>query len=135
MPSLQLDAPRTYDVATKRLLARQMGQVYSRIMQITPNIITVAIRDAGEGGVWRCTTAEPEEAALLMCDVRSGRTVGARAELAEALIGVCADVGALDPRQVKVEFTQHPGEDMYHPHLGGFNHDWVGDETTPLSPS
>jgi hypothetical protein len=29
---------------------------------------------------------------------------------------------------LKVEFTQHDGDDMYHPHLGGFNRDWNGDE-------
>jgi hypothetical protein len=29
---------------------------------------------------------------------------------------------------VKVEFTQHSGDEMYHPHLGGFNDDWTGDE-------
>ena len=52
-----------------------------------------------------------------------------RAELAAALIVVCSEVGLLDPQSFKVEFTQHPGEDTYHPHLNGFNHDWVGDET------
>lgn len=131
VPSLQLDAPRRYDVATKQLLAQCMGQVYARIMQVQPHIITVAIHDLGEGGVWRCTGDQPQEAALLMCDVRAGRSSETRAELAEALIAVCGDVGGLDQDSVKVEFTQHPGEDMYHRHLGGFNRDWTGDETTP----
>lgn len=129
MPSLQLDAPRTYDIETKRRLARHMGEVCASTMQVAPDIITVVVRDAGEGGAWRCTAAQPEEAALLMCDVRAGRPVETRARLAERLIDVCVEHGDLDPARVKVEFTQHPGEDMYHPQLGGFNHDWVGDET------
>jgi hypothetical protein len=29
---------------------------------------------------------------------------------------------------MKVEFTQHTGNEMYHPHLNGFNKDWRGDE-------
>lgn len=130
MPSLQLDAPRTYDTATRQRLAEQMGVVYARIMQVVPEIITVVVRDVGEGHVWRCGPGRPEEAALLMCDVRSGRTTETRAELARALIAVCAEHGRLDPARIKVEFTQHPGADMYHAHLGGFNHDWVADETT-----
>lgn len=130
MPSLQLDAPRSYDIETKRLLAQRMGQVYARIMQTKPDIVTVVIHDLGEGSVWRCTDQRPQEAALLMCDVRAGRSVETRAELAEALITVCREDGGLDPDRVKVEFTQHAGEDMYHPHLGGFNRDWVGDETS-----
>ncbi len=131
MPSIQLDAPRTYGLDTKQLLAQRMGQVYARIMQTKPHIITVVVRDVGEGGVWRCTDEQPQEAALLMCDVRAGRSVETRAQLADALIAVCNETGGLDPTLVKVEFTQHPGADMYHPHLGGFNHDWIGDESTP----
>jgi hypothetical protein len=28
----------------------------------------------------------------------------------------------------KVDFTRHPGDDMYHPHLGGVNHDRTATE-------
>jgi phenylpyruvate tautomerase PptA (4-oxalocrotonate tautomerase family) len=123
MPSLQFDSPRDYDPATKQQLARELGQTYSRIMQAAVELVTVSIHDLG-GGVWRCTNDEPVEAALIMCDVRSGRPAATRAELAAALIATAAKLGRLRPDQIKVEFTQHPGEDMYHPHLGGFNHDW-----------
>jgi hypothetical protein len=33
-------------------------------------------------------------------------------------------IAGLDPDRIKVEFTQHSGDEMYHPHLGGFNADW-----------
>ena len=33
-------------------------------------------------------------------------------------------ITGLDPDRIKVEFTQHSGDEMYHPHLGGFNADW-----------
>jgi phenylpyruvate tautomerase PptA (4-oxalocrotonate tautomerase family) len=74
MPSLQLDAPAIYDTATKRLLAKRFGVVYSRVMGTGPDTVTVAIRDLGEGGVWRCGEHEPQPHALLMCDVRHGRS-------------------------------------------------------------
>ena len=89
----------------------------------------MVIRDVGTGGMWRCTAAAPVPGALPMCDIRRGRPAETRRELAEALIAICADIGELDPASVKVEFTQHGGEDMYHPQLGGFNHDWTGGET------
>ncbi len=130
MPSLQFDSPREYDTATKRLIARLMGRTYSRIMQAAVELVTVSIHDLGRGSVWRCTKDEPQEAALIMCDVRSGRPAATRAHLAEALIAICAEHGRLRPDQIKVEFTQHPGEDMYHPHLGGLNHDWTPTEGT-----
>lgn len=130
MPSLQFDVPATYDTATKRLLAKRFGIAYSTVMGTRPDIITVAIHDLGEGGVWRCGEHDPHPHALLMCDVRRGRSARTRAELARQLIVICEDVLGVDPQRIKVEFTQHSGDEMYHPHLGGFNHDWVSGEST-----
>lgn len=53
----------------------------------------------------------------------AGNTATAGASVASRLLAV---LGAFD-----AAFTQYAGEDMYHPHLGGFNHYWVGDETAP----
>lgn len=128
MPSLQFDSPRDYDTTTKQRIAQEMGQTYSRIMGAAVELVTVAIHDLGRGGVWRCTQDEPEEAALIMCDVRSGRPTETRADLAEALIAICVAHGDLRPDQIKVEFTQHRGDEMYHPHLRGFNRDWTVDD-------
>jgi phenylpyruvate tautomerase PptA (4-oxalocrotonate tautomerase family) len=124
MPSLQLDAPATYDLETKRALAKRLGATYADVMQVRPDIVTVVIRDLGEGGVWRCGDGDPEPSALLMCDIRRGRPTETRAELSRQLIAVCADTAGLDPERSKVEFTQHDGDEMYHPQLGGFNRDW-----------
>ena len=44
------------------------------------------------------------------------------------VIDACADLLDLDTLWIKVEFTQHSGDEMYHPHLGGFNKDWTGSE-------
>jgi hypothetical protein len=52
--------------------------------------ITVAIRELDEGGIWRCTPVEPVPAVLLLCDVRNGRPPEQRAQLASALISICA---------------------------------------------
>jgi phenylpyruvate tautomerase PptA (4-oxalocrotonate tautomerase family) len=124
MPSLQLLAPATYAVATKRRLAERLGAIYADVMAADLELITVAIHDLGEGGVWRCAPDGPQPAALLTCDVRRGRPPETRAELARQLTGACADLLGLDPERIKVEFTQHAGDEMYHPQLGGFNRDW-----------
>ena len=124
---MQLDVPATYDVTTKRALARRLGEVYAAVMDASPDLITVAIHDLGEGGVWRCTDGEPESSALLMCDIRRGRPVETRAELCRGLLAACAEVAGLDPDRIKIEFTQHDGDEMWHPQLGGFNQDWSPD--------
>jgi phenylpyruvate tautomerase PptA (4-oxalocrotonate tautomerase family) len=65
MPYLQLDVPNHYPVEVKRDLARRLGDSYAQIMQTTPELVTVAFRELGEGGVWCCGGGEPEPAALL----------------------------------------------------------------------
>jgi hypothetical protein len=59
-----------------------------------------------------------------MCDIRRGRSADRRARLARQLIADCHDIAGIDPERIKIEFTQHSGDEMYHPHLGGFNTDW-----------
>src|ERR1700757_4888141 len=83
MPYLQLDVPDRYPIDVKRNLARRLGEIYSRLLQTSPDMVTVAFREMDEGGVWRCSDGEPEPAAQLMCDIRSGRPPGQRAELAQ----------------------------------------------------
>jgi phenylpyruvate tautomerase PptA (4-oxalocrotonate tautomerase family) len=135
MPSLQLDVPTRLEVATKRLLAKRFGLVYATTMDADPNLVTVSIHDLGEGSVWRCSADEPHPHSQIMCDVRRGRSVETRAALARQLIEICNEVLGLDPRSVKVEFTQHSGDEMFHPHLGGFNTEWDADESGGGGPS
>jgi hypothetical protein len=129
MPSIQVDLPVTADEATKRAFAHRIGLVYGEIMQVHQDLLTVSIHDLGSGGVWRCHESGPPTASgLIMCDIRKGRPTDVRARLAQSLIDACVETFQLDALWLKVEFTQHDGDDMYHPHLGGFNTDWHGDE-------
>ncbi len=112
MPYLQLDVPSHYPVDVKRGLARRLGDSYARIMQTTPELVTVAFREL-EGGVWCCGAGEPEPAALLSCDIRRGRRPEQRAELAQALIDACVETLGLRSDRLVVEFTQHTSDEMY----------------------
>lgn len=130
MPYLQLDISRNYPTDVKRELAGQLGEIYSRIMQADVRRISIAIRELGEGGLWRCTGGEPYPAALLMCDIRRGRPAEQRARLAEALVSACRESLDLKINEINVEFTQHSGDEMYHPMLGGLSDDWSETEAS-----
>ncbi|WP_394829046.1 4-oxalocrotonate tautomerase family protein [Pendulispora albinea] len=123
MPYLQLDVSRRYSVEQKRRLAKRLGAIYARVMQANVRRISIAIREL-EAGVWRCTEDEPYPAALLMCDIRSGRPPEQRTRLAEELLAACQEELALTIEEINLEFTQHPGDEMYHPLLGGLSDDW-----------
>lgn len=95
------------------------------MMQANVGRVTVAVRELTDGGIWRCTEREPYPSALLMCDIRRGRPSEQRAKLAQILVGAIVETLGLRVDQVNVEFTQHAGDEMYHPLFGGLSEDWV----------
>ncbi|MDY0745741.1 tautomerase [Paucibacter sp. R3-3] len=130
MPYLQLDVTQTYPVTTKRLLAQRMSETYARMMSVDIRRISVAIRELGEGGVWRIPEVggEPVPVALMMLDIRKGRPPELRMEVAQALCAHCIEILDIREDRLNVEFTQHTGDEMYHPTLGGYSPDWSPDE-------
>lgn len=59
MPYLQLDTPFQHLDEDKRKLAKRFGEIYSVHMSANVNRLTVAIRELGQAGIWRCTESEP----------------------------------------------------------------------------
>jgi phenylpyruvate tautomerase PptA (4-oxalocrotonate tautomerase family) len=124
MPYLQLDVNDHYPVADKKRLAAKLCETYAQMMSVDIRRISIAIRELGEGGVWRTVDGEPVPVSLLMCDIRSGRPPELRMEVAKALCAHCIEVLGLREDRLNVEFTQHSGDEMYHPTLGGFSPEW-----------
>lgn len=110
-----------------------MSEEYSRIMGSDPKLMTIVIRELPAGSIWHCTDEEPVPGTLLMCDVRAGRNRATRHNLASRLIDLIPAHTGVGANDVKVEFTQHSGDEMFHPFLGGFNRDWDASESPPQS--
>lgn len=128
MPYLQLDVNDSYPVDLKKTLAGKMAATYARLMTVDIRRISIAIREVGQGGVWRVVDGEPVPVSVLMCDIRKGRTAELRMEVAKALCADCIDILGLREDRLNVEFTQHSGDEMYHPTLGGFSPEWSENE-------
>src|SRR5260370_39210943 len=104
MPYLQLDTPFFYSTEAKQRLAKRLGEIYSKQMNSNINRLTVAIRELGESGVWRCGEGDPRPAALLMCDIRRCRPAEQRAELARMLIDAWKEIVGSNADNLKFEF-------------------------------
>ena len=124
MPYLQLDVNGQYPVAQKRRLAETLSATYAGMMTVDIRRISVAVRELGEGAVWRSVEGEMVPVSLLMCDIRRGRTPELRMALAKQLIADCVAILGLPADRLNVEFTQHSGDEMYHPTLGGYSPEW-----------
>lgn len=93
-------------------------------MKVAVDRISIAIRELGDGGVWRTIDGELKPVSVLICDIRRGRAADHRLEVAKALCKDCIDVLKLSEECLNVEFTQHAGDEMYHPSLGGYRLEW-----------
>lgn len=128
MPYLQLDVNGRHAVHNKRQLAQRLCATYARLMHVDIRRVSVAIRESGEGSLWRIVDGEPVPVSVLMCDIRRGRSAEQRVEVAKALSQDCCEVLGLHEDRLNVEFTQHPGDEMYHPTLGGLSPEWSEEE-------
>jgi phenylpyruvate tautomerase PptA (4-oxalocrotonate tautomerase family) len=126
MPYLQLDVNGQYSSEDKQKLAAAMSHTYSQMMSVDIRRISVAIRECGDGSVWRIPEegGEPVPVSVMMLDIRRGRPPELRMDVAKALCAHCIDILGLREDRLNVEFTQHSGDEMYHPTLGGFSPEW-----------
>ncbi len=124
MPYLQLDVNDHYPVELKQRLAGKMAHTYADLMTVDIRRISIAIREVGLGGVWRTVDGEPVPVSVLMCDIRRGRPAELRMQVAKALCADCIEILGVREDRLNVEFTQHSGDEMYHPTLGGFSPEW-----------
>lgn len=127
MPYLQLDVNGSYTTEQKKALAEQMCRSYADLMKVDIRRISVAIRECGNHGVWRWVEGGVVPASVLMLDIRAGRSPEMRAQLARQLIADCTALLGLENDRLNVEFTQHSGDEMFHPTLGGYSPDWSVD--------
>jgi phenylpyruvate tautomerase PptA (4-oxalocrotonate tautomerase family) len=127
MPYLQFDIPGTYSPDIKRRLAERVGQLYAAVMQTNAGIVKVAFRELGSDNLFRCNDAAPAvPVVVIMCDIRRGRPASQRQELATALVALCANELAYPADRIEIEFTQHPGDEMYR--NGALVEDWEPSE-------
>ena len=126
MPYLQIDVSGHYSTGDKKRLAAAMSETYAKMMSVDIRRISVAIRELGDGGVWRIPEAggEPVPVSVMMLDIRKGRPAEQRMAVAKALCAHCVEILNLREDRLNVEFTQHSGDEMYHPTLGGFSPEW-----------
>src|SRR5258708_746447 len=129
MPYLQVDVSNHYPVDGKRGLGRGLGDSYARIMQTTPELVTVAFRELGEGGVWCCSAGEPEPAALLSCDIRRGRPPQQRAPLGQGLIDARVEKFGLRTNRLVLQVTPPTTDEMYRSGRG-WGTEWTPAEAT-----
>lgn len=96
-------------------------------MQTDINRLTVAIRELGEGGVWRWGAPDCPP------HVRhQPQPPAQRAELARQLVDAFKEILGLREDNLNATFAQHSGDEMYHTMYEGPSGEWVEGKTDKL---
>lgn len=123
MPYLQLDLPDRYPAEAKRAAASRLCRLYSEVMQTQSWRPNVGIRELGPDSLFREGRDGVEPIAMVLVEIRRGRSVDDRLRLAHGIVDICVDVFALPRERVMIEFTLHDGDEIYR------EGKWVGDWT------
>ncbi|MCC6179130.1 MAG: tautomerase family protein [Chloroflexi bacterium] len=119
MPYLQVDLPVRVAADVKRRTAFRLGCLYAEVMQTRRTQVNVGFRELGPDNLFRCQDDGVESAVVVQCDIRRGRPAEQRLRLAEAIRDLCTETFGVHPEQVVVEFTQHPGDEMFRDNAWG----------------
>jgi phenylpyruvate tautomerase PptA (4-oxalocrotonate tautomerase family) len=119
MPFLHLDLPlERLAVDDRRRIAERLAQLYADVMQTYPGRVTVAFRVLGEAGVLRLG----EPIVMVQADIRRGRPPEQSERLGAGIAELLERELGWPPAQTVVEFTQHPGDEVWR--VDGLGTDW-----------
>jgi phenylpyruvate tautomerase PptA (4-oxalocrotonate tautomerase family) len=127
MPHLQFEINRPVPDAAKVALAQRVRELFAGVMDTGTDHISISIRECALHDLSLGRVKEPEKGiALIDADVRAGRTIAQRRQLALRLIGLLQELLNIPPEHVYITYTEHPGEDF---HLSDrYLADWQEDE-------
>lgn len=113
MPHLQLDINRILTRAEKTAVSARFKKLFSAVMDTGTDHIAVSLR---EHGTYNLDIGRAKDhgkgIALVNADIREGRTMSQRRELAVGFIEIMAELLRIPREQVYVTLTEHKGEDF-----------------------
>jgi phenylpyruvate tautomerase PptA (4-oxalocrotonate tautomerase family) len=127
MPYLHLDLPVAVAPGDRAEIAARLARLYAEVMETNPERVTVGFRELGENGLLRLTPGgELETVVMVNCDIRRGRPPEQRERLGAAVAALLQETLGWPPERTVLEFTQHPGDDVWR--SSGLGTDWTPTE-------
>jgi phenylpyruvate tautomerase PptA (4-oxalocrotonate tautomerase family) len=133
MPYLRLDLAKTYPSQTKRDLAARLCRLSADVMQTQLWRPNVGIAELGEDNLFHLGADGLEPITMVLVEIRRGRSLDRRLELARRIVDICSEVLGVPKRKVLVEFTVHSGDEILRD--GEWAGDWTAAEASAESPA
>ena len=114
MPHLQIDINRKLDDSTKKSIAERFKVIFSKVMDTGTDHIAISIREHETYNLDIGRVKDQKKGiALVNADIREGRELNKRRELALGFIHSLNELVSVPVKNIYVTFTEHKGEDFH----------------------
>jgi len=113
MPHLQFEINKKVSNETKEKFVNEIRETFSSIMDTGTDHIAISIREYDKYNLTIGRANPLDDICLMNLDIREGRTIQQRRELALRYMAIVNEVFEVDNRNQYITFTQHTGEDFH----------------------
>ena len=113
MPHLQFELNKKISQETKKEFVHQIRDCFSQVMDTGTDHIAISIREYGKYSLSIGRADFNEDICLMNLDIREGRTIEKRRELALRFMDIVSNNFGIIQKNQYITFTQHTGEDFH----------------------
>lgn len=113
MPHLQFEINQKVDNNTKENFVNEIRECFSEVMDTGTDHIAISIREYDKYNLTIGRANPRENICLMNLDIREGRSIEKRRELALRYMDIVNRIFSVDNKNQYITFTQHTGEDFH----------------------
>ena len=113
MPHLQFEINKKVSNESKEEFVKEIRESFSEIMDTGTDHIAITIREYDKYSLTIGRANPTDDICLMNLDIREGRTIEKRRELALKYMQIVQQNFGINPKNQYVTFTEHKGEDFH----------------------
>jgi len=113
MPHLQFEINKKVSNDTKEEFVIEIRNAFSQIMDTGTDHIAISLREYDKYSLTIGRALPTDDICLMNLDIREGRTIEKRRELALRFMDVVKENFGINPKNQYITFTEHKGEDFH----------------------
>ena len=113
MPHLQFEINKKVSNESKEEFVEQIRRTFSEIMDTGVDHIAITLREYDKYSLTIGRTDVNDDICLMNLDIREGRTIQKRRELALKYMEIVKETLGINTKNQYITFTEHKGEDFH----------------------
>lgn len=113
MPHLQFEINKKIETSVKEKFVEKIRKTFSEVMDTSTDHIAISLREYEKYNLTIGRANPLDDICLMNLDIREGRTIEQRRELALRYMSIVSELFGVDNKNQYITFTQHTGEDFH----------------------